>query len=171
MSASPWKTAYKVFHRIYEIAIMLVLFSMVILVFYNVFARFVLNRSLGWIDEYARFAFIWLVFLGSFLAYEDNEHIGLDFLLERLPKGIQKYMHILNHLLVLLVCAIMMIYGHRVSLSARNISPGLGIRMTYIYYAVPVSGFLMGAMTLARLGDSVLTVLGRKPTSPGKVGS
>ncbi len=53
---------------------------MVIIVFSNVVARYFLNSSLAWSEEISRFMLIWLAFLGSYLAFVRNEHLGLDLL-------------------------------------------------------------------------------------------
>jgi TRAP-type C4-dicarboxylate transport system permease small subunit len=53
---------------------------MVVVVSAQVFARYVLNSSIGWADEVARLTFVWCVFLGMAVAVRAKAHIGLDLL-------------------------------------------------------------------------------------------
>lgn len=149
-------------HLSYEVFVMIILTFMILSVFVNVLTRYVLNYSIGWVDESSRFLFIWLVFLGAVLAYGQNEHIGLDFFLEYVPVKCRRLIVIVAHILVLAVLGVMTIYGYRVALRARNLSPGLGLRMTYVYIVVPLSAALMGLITVKKIVDGVLALF--RPT-------
>ena len=70
----------------YLIAAMLAV--MVVLVFGNVFMRYVLNSGFTVSEELSRWLFVWLTFLGAVVALRDNGHLGTDMLVGRLgPAG------------------------------------------------------------------------------------
>ena len=53
-------------------------FGMAMLVAVQVFFRYVLNQSLFWSEELARYLLIWLTFLGASCAYYRHAHPGVD---------------------------------------------------------------------------------------------
>ena len=53
-------------------------FAMAALVAVQVFFRYVLNHSLFWSEELARYFLVWLTFLGASVAYYRKVHPGID---------------------------------------------------------------------------------------------
>jgi TRAP-type C4-dicarboxylate transport system permease small subunit len=72
--------------------------SMALIVATQVFFRYVLNQSLFWSEELARFLLVWLTFLGATVAYRRKAHPGIDVLYSRMPPELQKTAVILTHL-------------------------------------------------------------------------
>lgn len=56
-------------------------------VFVQFFTRYVLNDSLAWTEEVARYLLICLTFLGAAVAVRRNSHIHVEFLYRYLPRG------------------------------------------------------------------------------------
>ena len=71
---------YKALETVIRFLVLVLLGLMVVIVFANVVTRYYLHFSLAWSEEVTRFMLVWLVFLGSFLAYINDEHLGLDIL-------------------------------------------------------------------------------------------
>ena len=92
---------YKGLERIIRYLVLVLLSLMVIIVFANVVSRYYLHFSLAWSEEVARFMLVWLVFLGSFLAYVNDEHLGLDILVKKFPPLLRKIVAIGVNLLVI----------------------------------------------------------------------
>lgn len=61
--------------------------GMVAIVAAQVFARYVLNNSIGWADEISRLLFVWSIFLAIPVAIRTGNHIGIELLTDRLPPG------------------------------------------------------------------------------------
>lgn len=62
--------------------------AMVVLVFGNVFMRYVFNSGFTVSEELSRWLFVWLTFLGAVVALRENAHLGTDMLVGRLgPTG------------------------------------------------------------------------------------
>lgn len=142
----------------YILIIMTVL--MFIIVGTNVFSRYILNSSLGWADELARFIFIWISFLGAVLAYQANEHIGLNYVVEKLPAGRIKELVMLSaDLLVFIVIFFLVKYGWIVANSATNVSPALYIPMKTVYMIVPVSAVLMLLINVNKIISRLRTLV------------
>lgn len=55
------------------------------IVFLQFFTRYVLNDSLAWTEEIARYALIWITFIGAAIVARKNMHISVEVLLHYLP--------------------------------------------------------------------------------------
>src|SRR6187399_1084416 len=61
--------------------IAIVLFwSLAFIVFLQFFTRYVLNDSLAWTEEIARYALMWIVFIGGAMVTRRNTHIAVELL-------------------------------------------------------------------------------------------
>lgn len=146
------KRIYDLFINLYKRVLILLTSLMFVVVGINVFCRYALNHSLGWADELARFMFIWISFLGAVLAYQENEHVGLDFVVEKLPAGRGKdTVKLVSELLVFVVVFFLLKYGLIVADSATNVSPALYIPMKTVYMIVPVSAFFMLIISIGKI--------------------
>lgn len=118
----------------------------------SVFTRYCLNSSLGWADELSRFIFIWISFLGAAYAYAYDEHLGLDFVVERIrPAKLQTLVRLFGDVSIGAVLLVITIYGWTVAESATNLSPALYIPMKWIYMIVPATGGLMVVLNVVKI--------------------
>lgn len=67
---------------------------MVILVLFQVFARFILHISVPWTEELARYFLILVTFTGGAIAVRDRQHLSIFAIFNRLPKQIRYYLNI-----------------------------------------------------------------------------
>ncbi len=119
-------------------------FSMAILVAVQVFFRYVLNYSLFWSEELARYLLVWLTFLGASVAYHKNLHPGVDAIYVRMGKIPKKISFFLVHFLSLFLFAIMIFFGIKFAWFVRlQISPALAIPKWIIFSVIPVSGLIL----------------------------
>ena len=90
-----------------EILIAFFLAVMITLVFANVVLRYCFSTGFAWSEEVARLCFIYLVYLGSIGAMRDNQHLGLDSVLARVPERAQKVIYILVQVAIIWVMVIL----------------------------------------------------------------
>ncbi len=68
--------------------IAIVLFwSLAFIVFLQFFTRYVLNDSLSWTEEIARYGLMWLVFIGGAVVTRKNSHIAVELLSNVMKPG------------------------------------------------------------------------------------
>jgi TRAP-type C4-dicarboxylate transport system permease small subunit len=89
--------------RANQAAIVLLMASMAVLVFANVVMRYVLNRSIIWVEELTQYQMIWVAYLGAGLALREGRHVAVDTLADLLPPR-------LRHALRSLLAAAMVVF-------------------------------------------------------------
>ena len=121
----------------------------------QIFNRFALGLPLSWSEEFQKFGHIWMVFLAIPVAYRRGAHIGMDMLYMLLPGVAQKVIQFFVELMWLGLAIAIGWYTLAIMAVARNQeSPGLGIRMDYVY-----SGLVIGAAYLALIAVRRLAAL------------
>lgn len=60
------------------------------IVFLQFFTRYVMNDSLAWTEEIARYALIWVVFVGAAMVTRRNSHIAVELLSNLLPPNLAR---------------------------------------------------------------------------------
>ncbi|MBI3988045.1 MAG: TRAP transporter small permease [candidate division NC10 bacterium] len=122
-----------------------VLFLMVVVAFLQVIYRYALQLPLVWSEELARYLFVWLTLMGSVIGVAEGTHITVEVMTRLLPRGGQLFLRLIGHLAVLVLLAILTVEGIQLTqATAAQTSSGMGLRMSYVYAAVPLNAFLMG---------------------------
>jgi TRAP-type C4-dicarboxylate transport system permease small subunit len=117
--------------------------SMAVLVAVQVFCRYVLNSSLFWSEELARYMLVWLSFFGATVAYYRNLHPGVDTITSRLSVSKQRISRLLVHVITMSLGVIMLISGTQFAWFVRmQVSPALSIHKWIILSVIPFSGVL-----------------------------
>lgn len=117
----------------------------------NVFGRFVLNTSLPASAELARFLFIWVIFLGAALAHLHNEHIAVTLFVERLSPSVQRWMVVLQELIILVVVVALLLSARQVMSIDPGTSALLDVPLQWVNFSVPFSAGLMALITIYRI--------------------
>jgi TRAP-type C4-dicarboxylate transport system permease small subunit len=153
-----------------ESAAALLLAVVVLIVLIQVVGRYVLQMSLSWPEELARYVLVWLAFLGVAAAAAARSQIVVDTLLELVPARVRRVMQIVAALGGLVAVGLLvwtsqpLLFGP----AGRSTSPATGLPSFWIYLAIPVGGLLLGLFTL---GELVGLLRGKAPPAPPPSGS
>ncbi|GEM_PF-916411 len=121
-----------------------VLLAVVITVFLQVVFRYVLARPLAWSVELARFLFTWASMLGAAGGAVGILNQSIDLLTEKLPDRAQRAIDVLGRGVTLLTAGLLLVTSWELTGRVyRQTSSALGIRMSYVYAAVPVGLILL----------------------------
>jgi TRAP-type transport system small permease protein len=117
---------------------------LVLIMFIQVFCRYVLNSSLSWSEELAKYLFVWMTFIGGALCFRDKMHIGVDYFASLLPKYLCNGLQLFNLLLINIFCIVVAVSGLIwVFMVHGTYTPALGWPLNIVFYgAVPV-GYAM----------------------------
>ncbi|MCF7936189.1 MAG: TRAP transporter small permease [Synergistales bacterium] len=138
-------------------AITLSLGLMLIIIFVQVVSRYVFHNSLSFSEELARYLFVWTVFLGIPVVQRMGRHMTVGLLTQRFRGKTLKALRIAAYLLTFLFMVILLQNGMAmVQRVVWQTSPALQIKMSYVYYAIPVGS---GAMLLNLLEQFLETLL------------
>jgi TRAP-type C4-dicarboxylate transport system permease small subunit len=121
--------------------------AIVLVVCWQVLSRFVLVAPSSMTEEIARCLLLWIGMLGAAFAYRTGQHLGLDILTRKLPLVWQQRLAlVLTSAVVLFALAVMVGGGGQLVLLTYQLdqmSAALGIRISWIYLALPLSGLLI----------------------------
>jgi TRAP-type C4-dicarboxylate transport system permease small subunit len=138
---------------------------MVVIVFANVVSRYYLHASLAWSEEVARFMLVWLVFIGSFLAYIHDEHLGLDILVAKMPPTLRKIVAFGTNMMILFALYAVMEGGYLLMRDNFDwLSSAAEIPQGYVYFIVP---FTCGLMMLQVVLKTYYLISGQKGRQEG----
>lgn len=125
---------------------------MVAIVAAQVFARYILNHSLFWSEELARYLLVWLAVLGATAAFRRGLHPGLDLFHGRLSPAAARGLQILTGLVSLFFFMVLIVHGARFAWFVRaQISPALQLPKWIIFSILPLGGALFAVHALALL--------------------
>ena len=110
-----------------------VLFAVVFLQFYT---RYVLNDSLGWTEEIARYLLVGVVFVGSVTAMRKGSHIAVEALLIYLPPRLRHWVLVVIDGVVAAFCGFLAWYGFELGSRAPGYMVSIDIPKGYMYWAV-----------------------------------
>jgi TRAP-type C4-dicarboxylate transport system permease small subunit len=132
---------------------------MTVIIILQVFMRYLFLFSLSWSEEVARYLMIWGSFLGASLALKYGFHIGVEFVINRIPEKMRGWINLTAKLGVLLFLIYFTIGGFRVSWAVRDQdSPALLFSMAYAYLSAPVGGVFMIIQLLSLLVEDWVKV-------------
>lgn len=130
-----------------EVVVMVCVAVLVVDVLWQVFTRKVLQNPSKWTEEIAIFLLIWVALLGAAVALSLGAHLGIDYFVGKFSKTKRIASEIVVFLLILIFAVYVMLYGGidlvQSTFELGQVSPALGIKMGYVYLAVPITGFFM----------------------------
>lgn len=88
-----------VIDRVVAVAVSILFVGMVVFIFAQVFFRYVLEAPLSWSEELSRYLFVWVAFLGSFIAARRGQHIGVELVIAKVPRNVEKLVRACANLL------------------------------------------------------------------------
>lgn len=136
--------------------------AMSLILIAQVFFRYVLQNSLPWSEEIARYLFVWASLLGASIALRLRYHPGLELMVNALPPRWRAAAGLLANGLVLLLLVVVAREGFLIGrMNAWQRSPAMGIPMTYPYAAVWVGSLLMAVHVLRFMVEEVAAWVGK----------
>jgi len=134
----------KFFSNIVEVIAATLVVALAIIVFLQVFNRFVLKAPLAWSEELAMLLFQWVSFLGAAIGVKHWRHFGIELVVKMLPEKMQRRIELIIPIIVGFVALIMITEGIKLlSFNRNRFYSSMDLSYIWPYLAIPVSGCLM----------------------------
>jgi TRAP-type transport system small permease protein len=130
--------------RMLRVSVGALIAALVITVAMGVFYRYALKSSLYWATEVPNFILVWIVFLGSVVAFYDNKHIAFTLVGKSIGGRTEILFEIVSTLIVLTVLVVLTWFGILlVGSTMKSASEALKIPQGYLYSCIPIASTLM----------------------------
>ena len=127
-----------------EWASMVFVAALAVVVFLQVFNRFVLKAPLAWSEDLAMLLFQWVVFLGAAVGVRRLRHFGIDLVVKKLPARMHRTIDLIVPIIVGIVALTMITEGlHLLTFNRARIYATMDLSYIWAYLPIPVSGCLM----------------------------
>lgn len=138
-----------------------------LLIFVQVIFRYVLNNSITWSEELARYIFIWMIWLGTSVSMKTKEHIRMDMLMNKVHGKGKIILELVSSIILLAFCIFLVKYGYDLvmSMMARgNKSVALRLPMWIVYSSLPFSQFIVALRLVGSITADVRKLFSTQPT-------
>lgn len=135
----------------------LVLFMLVILMV-QVIGRYLFGYAPAWIEEAARFSFVWVTYAAACNGVLHGSHLKIDAATKLFPKAVRPCVKYVGNAILFLYALVVTYYGWEYAvgiLKANQISAALHVRMGYVYMVIPIFHLLMAVRTVQLTVDMV----------------
>lgn len=141
----------------------LLITGIVLSIFVQVVSRYLFNRPHVWVEEFATYSFIWLVFTGAAYAHIKGRHILVTTLTDCLYKPLRRVLAVGSNVLIVVFLIVVIRYGFRQFIvEGPQSTIALPVQLPRrLFYSVPflISMLTMLLTTLQYLFMSVMELI------------
>ena len=106
--------------------------GMTLIVWAQIFFRFILGDGIVWAEEIAKFMMVWMALLGAAVVFFERGHIAINFFISK--RASLRYIQMFHALLFAVLFALLIFYGiNYAEFGLRSISPASGITRFWPY--------------------------------------
>jgi TRAP-type C4-dicarboxylate transport system permease small subunit len=155
--------AKKILDKSLELLVTASMGVLVLDVVWQVLTRYILKNPSSWTEELATFLMIWVGLLGASVALNRGAHLGIDYLVTKLSPRKALYVALFVFASIAVFSLLVMVIGgsqlvYR-TLITKQVSPALGLKMGYVYLAIPISGFFLVLYGLELFVDTLTALI------------
>jgi TRAP-type C4-dicarboxylate transport system permease small subunit len=122
----------------------LLVVALAVIVFIQVFNRYVLKSPLAWSEDMAMLLFQWVSFLGAAIGVKRMRHFGIELVVRRLPENMHRAVEMIVPLFIAVVAFVMITTGYElIQFNKSRVYASMNLTYTWTFLAIPVSGCLM----------------------------
>jgi TRAP-type C4-dicarboxylate transport system permease small subunit len=147
-------------NKIEEKFLILNLFIMTAIVFMNVLLRYVFSASLSWVDEAARYMFLWLIWVGADYALANRAHLRITMIPDRMHGKSRIAVECFVLTIWFCFCVFLGYQGIklvRIVVTQQQLSTAMQINMGWAYACVPCGAIFMAIRIFFDIISVILT--------------
>jgi TRAP-type C4-dicarboxylate transport system permease small subunit len=124
--------------------------GMTLIVWSQIFYRFILGDGIVWAEEIAKFMMVWMALLGAAVVFYEKGHIAITFCISGCRS--LRYIQMFHYLLSAVLFFLLIYYGiSYAEFGLMSISPASGITRFWPYLAIPVGGGVLFIQSVIRI--------------------
>lgn len=148
-----YKKAMDRLSRVVFILTGIMMSAMVLIIFWQVFSRFVFNRTPRWSEELTIVLLLYTGFLGASVAYRERMHIGIKVFLLLMGPVLRNRIYFGIDTLIGIFSVFMITWGSGFSWMMRNQTlPATKIKVGISYLPIPITGLLILLFVIEKIG-------------------
>jgi TRAP-type C4-dicarboxylate transport system permease small subunit len=134
----------KAFDNLIEGVCATLMVALAVVVFIQVFNRFILQTPLAWSEDLAMLLYQWVVFVGAALGVKRMRHFGIELVVKQFPEQWRHRIELVTPLVMLIVAVVMIVQGWTILGFNRNrIFSTMDLSYTWAFLPIPLSGVLI----------------------------
>lgn len=137
----------------------LCLVTLLLLVFHEVIARYVLNKPTLYSVEISEYLLIFVAFMAAGWVLQEDRHVRMNSVVDLLPPKVQRLLDIATSAAVLCFCAILVWQGTKSSIMAfkgnYHSSSLLNVPLWIPYAVIPTGSLLLAMQLVVRIGNLI----------------
>ena len=123
---------------------MVLVVALAVVVFLQVFNRFVLKAPLAWSEDLAMLLFQWVAFLGAAVGVKRMRHFGIELVVRKLSEKARHRIEILVPFIVGIVAVTMITEGYKlIQFNINRTYSSMDLSYIWAYLPIPLSGVLI----------------------------
>lgn len=147
------KISYGIY-RVFFVFATITFTALLIMLLVNVFSRNFLTGSITEVEEFSKFVFTWMMFMGISIGVYHKKHLGVEFVVEKYPKKVKRAFVLFSDILTMVLFLVLIVYGFKYSASTmRMYSPILHIPYGMVYLCIPLCGIFSLFYCVVRIVD------------------
>jgi TRAP-type C4-dicarboxylate transport system permease small subunit len=134
----------KAFDNLIEGVCATLMVALTVVVFIQVFNRFVLQTPLAWSEDLAMLLYQWVVFVGAALGVKRMRHFGIELVVKQFPEHWRHRIELVTPLVMLVVAVVMILQGYNIlTLNMNRTFSTMNLSYTWAFLPIPLSGVLI----------------------------
>jgi TRAP-type C4-dicarboxylate transport system permease small subunit len=145
-----------VVNKIASHATIVLLIIMTLIVWAQIFFRFVLGGGIVWSEEIAKFLMVWMALLGSSVLLAEGGHIAINYFISKY--SFLRYILMSHAILSAVLFTLLIYYGiDYAAFGYKSIATASGIRKFWPYLSIPVGGVFLLVQAFTRFVHLLMT--------------
>lgn len=148
--------------RFLDTMIIFLMFSLVMLVTFQVLNRFILHIPAAWTEEMARYNFVWVSLYGSVKALKMKNHLSVDIVVEAMKsKRAKRIVDLIATSLILIFTVVLIVTGSQYMIGSFGVNCEFGaFPISVIYSSLPIAGVLMFIVSAMQIVHDIKALRG-----------
>lgn len=96
------------------------IFALLLMVGFATISRYLVSKPYAFLIDYTAYALVYIAFLGAPWLYSKRGHVGIDILINALPKKLKPAWIAMTDIVVLIVCIVIGVISFRVVMDSYN---------------------------------------------------